>query len=210
MKTIFSIRIKYVTGLVLAAGGLAGIVALVILGGAPPATAENESADTDRFSVLEPAGPAAIQGLSDKAQAWLALSEAAPFNEGGKATSLGTTTIGDATVVVAEVGTSICAFSEGTGMSACGEVDRVERGEIFAASPKGCGIYSVIGILPDGVKELSVDSGDDGKTDGTLPVVSNVYVGTLKAEETVLRSPSGDITVQLPLASYGGMNEACS
>ncbi len=116
-------------------------------------------------------------------------------------------------VTVAAIGDSICAFlAEGIG--GCDDKQRVAAGQSFGAEPVRCKGFRVLGVVPDGVVSIAIDSGDDGTVDATLPVTSNVYLGTLQPFVTVATGfdASGHslFSVELPLGYYASTQRTTS
>jgi hypothetical protein len=202
----FSNRSKNLIALTFALAGVSVSLALALTVGSTEATPAN--AQPKHLSVLKPVDSEMIAALPPRAKTWLTATETTPY-AGGQVSLLGSTSIEGGEIVVATVGNSTCALSLKEEVSACGETERVEDGEIFAASPSGCDAYTVIGMVPDGITELSVDRGADGKVEATLPVVSNVYQGTFESVHTVLRNAAGGVAINLPLSSYASMNDGC-
>lgn len=115
---------------------------------------------------------------------------------------------GSSVLVAALGGETICTLNETPEIGVCASKQLAEAGHAFSATPVGCDAYSVIGIMPDGVSSLSINSSGGG-SDGAIPVESNVYEATLSAEDTVLTSEDPAIQVELPLGEYANMNPAC-
>ena len=171
------------------------------------ATAGDEGVKSEHFSVLRPASDATVDTLPPSVRLQVKVSARAPYT-GGAVSALGVSRIEGRDVYVVAIGSSICAFSSLGDIGTCGETPMVEEGRAFAAVPRGCGKYEVMGIVPDGVRELAVNtgSGDDGEE--AIPVASNVYIHTFDAVHTVLTSGTG-VAVSLPLDEYAKMNGAC-
>jgi hypothetical protein len=107
--------------------------------------------------------------------------------------------------LVAATGSYVCVASAG-GNASCGEESLALSGELFGATSVGCDAYHVVGLVPDGVSELSVE-GQDAKT---IPVNDNVYSATLAPVDTTLSSNDGSVSISVPLGWYAKDNSACS
>lgn len=68
----------------------------------------------------------------------------------------------------------------------------------------------VVGVMPDGVEELSIASGAKGDAERPIPVVSNIYHAKLGTSKTTLTSADGSVKVTLPLDWYASDNDACT
>jgi hypothetical protein len=200
-----------------------GAIALVLALGAIAVALATQSTDAtsapveppaSQFDVLEPADAAAMEAVSEEAEMRLAfIAKGAELRGAGDVSKVGVaeSPTGD-DVTVAAVGEDICAFfAEGLGV--CDTGQRAVAGQSFSAEPVGCDGYRVLGLAPDGVTSIAIDSGADGTVDSTLPVASNVYVGTLDPVQTVATGldETGEtrFSVGIPLDSYASMNEAC-
>ena len=114
-------------------------------------------------------------------------------------------------VTLAAIGDSLCVVRQRS--ISCNEGARAVAGELFGAAPDGCGGYHLLGAVPDGVTQLSVDRRGDGSLDTNLPVTSNVYEASLSAVDTVVTgvNSAGEAVfkVELPLEWYAATNDAC-
>ena len=193
--------------------------ALILATQSPEATSAPIEPSASKFEVLQPASPDAMDAVSAETKAQLDFMAARPalLSEGAasaaEVSEVGVINRPDGTeVTVASIGGDICAFLAG-GVGGCDDGQRVAAGQLFSAEPVGCDGYRVLGLAPDGVTEIAVDSRGDGSVDVTLPVTSNVYVGTLDPVQTVVTGldEAGEprYSVAIPLDSYASMNEAC-
>jgi hypothetical protein len=193
--------------------------ALILATQSPDATSATVEPPASKFEVLQPASPDAMGAVSAEARTQLGFMTNRPalLSEGAasavEVSEVGVVRRPDGTeVTVAAVGGNICAFLAG-GAGGCDDGQRVAAGQLFSAEPVGCDGYRVLGVAPDGVADIAVDSQADGSVDVTLPVTSNVYVGTLDPVQTVVTGldEAGEplYSVGIPLDSYASMNEAC-
>ena len=173
------------------------------------------------FAVLEPATAAAMEGISNEAKMRMKFMASNPRlpGPGSSVSEVGVVRRKGGDVTVAAIGGAICAFLAG-GIGGCDDAQRVIAGQSFGAEPAPCGQFRVLGVVPDGVTSIAIDIGDDGDIDSTLPVTSNVYVGTV---DPVLitaqgRDESGAtrFTLEMPLSYYastkrtgGGLESNC-
>lgn len=108
-------------------------------------------------------------------------------------------------VTVAAIGGAICAFLE-NGVGGCDLKRRVTAGQSFSVEPFDCDRFRVLGVVPDGVTSIAIDSEELEEVDSTIPVTSNVYVGVLDAGETLVtgldESGNALFEVELPLTYY--------
>ncbi|HKO38408.1 MAG TPA: hypothetical protein VJU14_08575 [Solirubrobacterales bacterium] len=193
--------------------------ALILATQSPDATSAPVEAPASKVEVLQPATADALNAVPAETRMQLDYMTARPalISEGAAAavdvSEVGVVNRPDGTeVTVAAIGGDICAFLAG-GVGGCDDGARVAAGQSFSAEPIGCDGYRVLGVAPDGVTEIAVDSRADGSVDVTLPVTSNVYVGTLDPVQTVATGLDEDgeprFSVGIPLDSYAAMNEAC-
>jgi hypothetical protein len=104
-------------------------------------------------------------------------------------------------VVVAEVSERICVFAEGTeyqgaAVGSCFSAAEVEAGEGFVAvQGMPSGLARVIGVAPDGVAHVSIDSGEEGQADAVVNVSANVYQADLRTAPTVASGMNADGSV---------------
>jgi len=194
-------------------------VALILATQSPDATSAPVETPASKVEVLQPATADALNAVPEETRMQLDYMTARPalVSEGAAAavevSEVGVVNRADGTeVTVAAIGEDICAFLAG-GVGGCDDGKRVAAGQSFSAEPIGCDGYRVLGIAPDGVTEIAIDSQADGSVDVTLPVTSNVYVGTLDPVQTVATGldEAGEprFSVGIPLDSYAAMNEAC-
>lgn len=115
-------------------------------------------------------------------------------------------------ITLATIGNDVCAFLE-DGLGNCAERQFATAGRAFSAAPEGCGSYQVLGIVPDGIENVTIQRAGDGSTIANLPVGTNAYVGSLPAERlTAVGVDETGMTVfetPLPLDEYLAMNEGC-
>jgi hypothetical protein len=114
-------------------------------------------------------------------------------------------------MTVAAVGNAICVLHNQDAV--CNARESAMAGQVLGARPDGCDGYRVMGGVPDGVKQIAIDSDADGGVDITLPVVSNVYEGHLESLHTVARGigDAGEVlfTTDIPLDYYADTSGAC-
>lgn len=180
---------------------------------APTLAEPAESSAAKQFSVLDSSAVDSVP--AENGTALNSLTEVAlPGNDGPVDVSeIGTVTAaGGKDVTVALLGESLCAVQAMN--SSCGLVDDVAEGRLVGARPHSCGYYWVFGLAPDGVKEIQVDQGKDGKADRTIQVVGNVFEGVLQAAPTSLTGVDGAgetaFEANLPLDYFAATNEACN
>lgn len=196
----------------LALAAVAVILALITQ--STEATSAPVESPASQFGVLEPADAAAMDAVSDEAKMRLAFLTNSPDLPGaGEVSEVGVVDRpNDGEVTVASIGENICAFLADS-VGVCDTGQRAVAGQSYSAEPIGCDGYRVLGLAPDGVTSIAIDSGADGTIDRTLPVTSNVYAGTLESVQTLATGldQAGDtrFTVGIPLDSYASMNEAC-
>lgn len=170
---------------------------------------------TPRFAVLRPATSAAMDALSPEAKMRLHYMASNPRLPGpGPVSKVGVVRRANGRdVTVAAIGGAICAFLA-HGIGGCDDVRRVVAGQSFGAEPIRCRGYRVLGVVPDGISRIAVDSGDDGSVDVTLPVISNVYLGILEPAATVATGldTSGNprFKVEFPLDYYASTQRTTS
>lgn len=198
------------------AGGLLVLIAILsalLLSSRIEAAPEQQAATG--FSVLEPATAGRLQALPDETERTLHSISTTGIRGDGEAqsvTQLGVALTADGDeMTVAAVGDGLCVLRAAD--AACGESRDVFAGRLFGARPRGCGSYWVFGLVPDGVDRVLVDTGADGSVDSSLPVVGNVYEGTLVAAATVALGvdASGEtlFRTDIPLDYYAATNGAC-
>lgn len=172
-----------------------------------------ESSAAKQFAVLDASAIDTVPAENGAALNSLTETDL-PGNDGPVDVSeLGTVTAaGGKDVTVALVGESLCAVQAMN--SACGLVDDVADGRLVGARPRSCGYYWVFGLAPDGVKEIQVDQGKDGKVDSAIQVVGNVFEGVLEAAPTSVIGVDGAgkpaFDTNLPLDYFAATNEACN
>lgn len=203
-----SIRLdkKLIVWVAVAALALLAVIVVALGANSSPATADSEGNPVRGFSVLQPATAGDVDALPANVRGWVNATSKMPFS-GGPVTALGTAKTTSGNVYVAAIGKSVCALTGLGGLSSCGEVPMASEGKAFAAAPDGCGSYSVVGIMPDGVSELAVDRRADGQVDETIRVSGNVYQATFDAVPTVLSAEKAGISVTLPLDEYAKMSD---
>lgn len=199
---------------VIALAAAVGAVAVVLASQSTDATSAPTASPVSKLSVLEPVTPAALYTIPEETRARLDFMASNPgLPDAGAVSEVGVVKRRDGSdVTVAALGGSICAFmAEGLGL--CDEGRKVASGQSFSVAPAGCDSYQVLGVAPDEVTRIAIDSGADGTRDVTLPVRSNVYVGVLDPVRTIAtgldESGAARFTVGMPLDSYASMNDAC-
>ena len=218
------------------AGSAVLLVAVVVgiavssSGGSGRADASDVQPVDEHFAVFrEQLVPTGVSSLPAKSQQWLRAIQVSsaqaeqlaagtdqarssqPMVEERTSVSALTTVgpVGDgSTVAVAVVGQNVCAFDEGPGIGECANQNLALAGRAFSAVPVGCDNYRVLGLMPDGVSDLSVTT--PSGTTGSVAVSSNIYEATLPAERTTLVSKDPPVEVELPLDQYAAMNDACN
>ncbi|MBS1677706.1 MAG: hypothetical protein JST08_10010 [Actinobacteria bacterium] len=201
-------------------GAIALFLAALILWGSGNSDAASSKSNSDplsRFSVLHPVGqagdsvvtsPAAPSGLKIAAEAVLpGNTDAQPVSQLGVADMPS-----GKEMTVAALGRSICVTQEAN--AACDDAAQAASGELFGARPVACGSYWIFGVVPDGVTQVQIDQGSDGLADVSLPVVDNVYEGTIGAEAStaigVDSSGAAQFKTAIPVDYYAETNEACN
>jgi hypothetical protein len=206
MSTNLSSHRKTAFLVLVAAAALAAIAIVMLSAGSDSGGAETSANPSESFSVLESPSAEAKAALPDKAQEWLASMEtnSLPGLKGEELIALGSASTQNGEVVVADLGQNVCAYSVELAVSTCGGVNLINEGKLLAVKP-GCKSDIVIGVLPDGVTEVRVETEAETAASGDTPVVpvtSNVYTAELEPVETVLTgtSDSGEsFKVPIPL-----------
>jgi hypothetical protein len=185
-------------------------------GDSEPALAATSGGTASQFSVLKPAASVPKGEIPDAVASVLDELPGSGGQGNGVVTALGIVPggSGSSQAVVAEVSGSLCVFAagkdyQGAAVGSCFTITKAEAGEAYVAvqgtSPDE---VRVIGIVPDGVKDVSFDSGANGTVDAKAPVQSNVYQADVAKAPTAVtgRGASGDARFQanLPLAANGG------
>lgn len=191
-----------------AAGVIAALTLAVILASQPSGATAAAEPNSD-FSVLEPTSEKPRTTLPEKAQGWLAETEAAGVNKLDEEplVGLGIAQTQAGEVVVAELGDEICTYSVGNGLSTCASPELIAAGKGLVVVP-GCPTNLAVGVLPDGFRSVEVTV-DGGKTT-EIPVTSNVYVGSIEPGDATVAASGPDgksFAVELPLDSMVG--QAC-
>jgi hypothetical protein len=199
-------RTKIIIGL--AVLGLVTALTAVLLLRADNGTAGSTNEVNASFAVLEPASESAKAGLSDQSKTWLAETD-----RGGLAgvaeeplVAVGSTQTAVGSVVIAQFGQYLCAYSDELGMSNCGSMALINEGKLLTYQPS-CPTTTVFGILPDGFEEVEATAA--GKDSRSIPVVGNVYSAEIPTADTVLsaKGAKGDsFELALPL---GAENRGC-
>ena len=179
----------------------------------PTLAAANDAA-ASQFSVLESSG-----SESEVPPAIASVLEELPGAGGegdGVVTALGVVPGGTASseVVGAEVSGQICLLAtgsdyQGAAVGSCFSITTAEAGRAYVAvQGVSADEARVLGIAPDGVQDVSFDSGSDGTTEESAPVQANFYQADVAKESTTVagRSASGDALyrTEMPLAANGG------
>lgn len=207
---------------------LAAVLVFSLMGGAsadPGPTGEAQGVPIDpgpgapRFDVLQPASTTAVSELP--ASVVTVLAEPTPRPAGAEleaqesdaVTALGTAPSGSTSseVDVAEVNGMLCLFAagseyEGAALGSCLSVPQAEAGEGYVAIPDvSPGLVRIIGLAPDGVTTIAVDSGEDGTVDKNVAVASNTYQVDVEDVPTILTglTESGDVAFQMKLPIGG-------
>lgn len=194
--------------------------------GAPAISIGSVGAGASRFDILQPASSSSVQSLPESVTEVLAnqppsvsatsgFAESAsstPVPTGNTVTALGEVVLGGSEIVVAEASAGVCTLAtgaehEGAALGTCSSLEEAESGGSYVALPgMAPDAVRVIGLAPNGTSRIAVDSGEDGTTDETVPVSSNIYQVDLKPVPTVISgiTESGQVAyqVKLPLDSY--------
>lgn len=175
-----------------------------------------DDAAASQFSVLESAG---TETESEVPPAIASVLEELPGAGGdgdGVVTALGVVPGGTASseVVVAEVSGQICLLATGSdyqeaAVGSCFSITTAEAGRAYVAvQGVSADKARILGIAPDGVQDVSFDSGSDGTTEESAPVQANVYQADVAKQPTTVagRGASGDALyrTEMPLAANGG------
>jgi len=180
----------------------------------PQTTATSSPAATDsELSIFRSSNTASISEIPETLSSALSLLPATENSrEKGTVEKLGVVPGGSSQseVVVAKVSQRICIFAAGTdyqgaAVGSCFSAAEVEAGKGFVAvQGMENGLARVIGIAPNGVARVSIDSGDDGRTDAVVDVSANVYLADLKTVPTVVSGvdPDGNVEfeTEMPLS----------
>jgi hypothetical protein len=184
-------------------------------GSSESALAAANDAAASQFSVLEPAVTGSESRVPPAIASVLEELPGPGGNGEGVVTALGVVPGGTASseVVVAEVSGQICLFAagedyQGAAVGSCFSITTAEAGQAYVAvqgvSP---GAARVLGIAPDGVENVSVDSGSNGTAEEVTPVQSNVYQADVAKEPTTVagRAASGEVLyrTEMPLNANG-------
>lgn len=200
-------RTKMVIGFAIL--GFIAALAAVLLLRADDSAAVSSNEVNPSFSVLEPASENAKVGLSEESQTWLTETDRGGL--GGVAeeplVALASTQTAVGSVVLAQFGQFICAYSDELGMSNCGSMALINEGKLLTYQP-GCPTTTVFGILPDGVEEVEVTAADSaaGKDSRSIPVIGNIYSGQIPTTDTVLSAKGAkgeSFELALPLGARG-------
>lgn len=207
-----------------------GLVALLVVSLTVGATADRSSADdpqasstpvkrdsgSSQFSVLEPADSGATSEIPARVASVLAELPATDDGQGkGVVNALGIAPGGSASsqVVLAEVSDRLCAFAtgdryQGAVLGNCFSLTDAEDGKGYlAVLGLAEGSVELIGVAPDGIASVSIDTGADGTVDEKATVSGNVYQADLGKAPTIVTglTASGDARFQttLPLSGAG-------
>lgn len=202
-----------------------GLVVLLIVGltvGSSGATADRSSETggerdsvNSQYSVLEPADSVATGEIPASVASLLAELPATDDGQGkGVVNALGIAPDGSASsqIVLAEVSDRLCVLAtgeeyQGAAVGNCFSIVEAEAGKGYVAVlGLAEGSVRFIGIAPDGVASVSIDTGSDGTVDEEATVSGNVYEADLdKAPTTVTGlTASGDAQFQTELPLSGG------
>jgi len=226
---------KSITNKRLAMALCAGVVALLIValtavaGGAAefggdkvpvessrPLTIGTPGTGTAKFNVLRPATAAGARQLPVTVQTVLANPPASAAATKGTVTAFGSRAVGvgASQIGVAEVDGVLCVFAagsdyQGAAVGNCLTLAEAETGEGYVAVPDlSPNSVRIVGVVPNGVASLAVDSGEDGTVDRTVSVGSNLYQVDLAEVPTTIAglTKSGEqaFKIQLPLDQFAG------
>jgi len=174
-------------------------------------------AGTATFGVLRPATAVGAQQLPVTVQTVLAnppASNAADASR-GTVTAFGSRSAGlGSEIGVAEVDGGLCIFAagadyQGAAVGSCPSLAESAAGKGYVAVP-GLSPNSVriVGVVPNGIANLAVDSGENGTVDRTVSVTSNLYQVDLAEVPTTIagltRSGEQAFRIQLPLDQFAG------
>jgi hypothetical protein len=171
----------------------------------PPIYIGEVGAGVSHFRVLKPATVKAVEALPETVARALANlrndPSVAPANSSaaadpirGTVTALGTTSFGagQSEAGIAEVNGVICLFAtgkdyEGAAVGSCPSLEQAESGAGYTVIPGlSPGKDRVIGVVPDGVTSVQVDSNEDGSVDQQVQVTSNLYQVDLNPVATAI------------------------
>lgn len=172
-----------------------------------------------RFDILKPASASAVAALPDTVVAVLSNPPVQPEGTStpqevarGTVTALGAVPKGSGSseVDVAEVNGMFCLFAvgeeyKGAAVGDCPSIAAAEAGEAYVVVPAiSPGLVRVVGLVPNDVVSIAIDSGDDGTIDQKVAVTSNVYQADVEDVPTAVSglTRSGDTAfhVKFPLA----------
>lgn len=173
-------------------------------------SANNEPDQESPFAVLEPADSSRASSLTEESKLLISMVSDTGWEDAVTRIGSARTSTGEEFAVV-EVGPKICVVSTGRGPGNCAPSDQAAEGQMFTASPAPdqCNSVHVLGLVADGIGEMSIDQGGLGRTGESIPVTSNVYTATLPARPTTLTADDGSVSVSMPLDSYVSQNSAC-
>jgi hypothetical protein len=196
------------------AAAVAGAAVLALMAGTYVGSrSDGKSGPARRFSVLADE-EALDRGGSARAEGWAARLNAR-LDRGGEITALAVTRLHNGDEAgVATNGSDLCVADLTEGIGTCDNLSRAASGQIFVAIPGSCGSeflngYYVFGVIPDGVKNLTIDIGAEGVVNKYLHVVDNVYGVNLPPIETRLSDFSETFRVKLPLSRFASHKDAC-
>jgi hypothetical protein len=184
-------------------------------GDSEPALAATSGGTASQFSALKPVASVPEDEIPAAVASVLEELPAGGGQGNGVVTALGIVPggSGSSQIVVAEVSGSLCVLAagkeyQGAAVGSCFTITKAEAGEAYVAVQ---GISQdevrVIGIVPDGVEDVSFDTGANGTVDAKASVQSNVYQADVAKAPTAVtgRGASGDVRFRadLPLAANG-------
>ena len=158
----------------------------------------------DHFGSLQPATSAAVEALPETvAHALAGLREHASVNPAqanfatnpvrGTVSALDTTSFGVGSQVgVAEANGELCVFAsgpdyQGAAVGDCSSLGQAEAGGAYVTVPGMTeGATRIIGLAPDGVTSIAIDSNEDGSVDQKVPVVDNLYQADVEPVVTTI------------------------
>lgn len=191
---------------------LAAAVGILVLAHTrPPDSKSNRpGSPVPGFSILNPVTPRAVEKLP--APTRLALGGPT----GQAIAGIGTTTAGAERISVASGLNSICVTntSENAPGGSCGTVSDARASGLITAgfcspgSPDG--EAAILGLVPDSVRAVDIDSGADGSIDATARVSENVFTAEVPATPTTIIAVGSSIRETMPLDRFVEANSPCS
>lgn len=216
--------------LILSLLGLAAVALLVVVlnatsdsttagsgqaGDSEPALAATSGGTASQFSALNPVASVPEDEIPAAVASVLEELPAGGGQGNGVVTALGIVPggSGSSQIVVAEVSGSLCVLAagkdyQGAAVGSCFTITKAEAGEAYVAvQGLSQDEVRVIGIVPDGVEDVSFDTGANGTVDAKASVQSNVYQADVAKAPTAVtgRGASGEVRFRadLPLAANG-------